>query len=216
MKPYYQDDAVTIYHGDCREIMPTLPKVDLVLTDPPYLAKDIGVNKMKGLIGGNLTPERYASLCKAWFKLASSLSKRIVFTPGIKHLWEYPPATWVACWNKPGAVSFSVFGGYSAWEPILVYGKLGKGCRIPLDVLTFTPSSFGPRPEHPCPKNMKMWSTLMSMISITGETILDPFMGSGTTLRAAKDLGRNATGIEIEEKYCEIAAKRMAQEVLKF
>ena len=216
MKPYYQDTAVTIYHGDCREILPTLPKVDLVLTDPPYLAKDIGVNKRIGLVNGDLSKSKYKSFCKSWFKETKKTTKRIVFTPGNHHMWCYPEPRWVLCWNKPGAVSYHAYGGYSAWEPILIYGDLPKGCRIPNDVLTYTPSNFikDLLVEHPCPKNFALWKRLVGMISLEGETILDPFMGSGTTLRAAKDLGRKAIGIEIEEKYCEISARRMAQEVL--
>ena len=69
---------------------------------------------------------------------------------------------------------------------------------------------------HPCPKPINAWKSIMCNSSLEGHTILDPFMGSGTTLRAAKDLGRKAIGIEIDEKYCEIAAKRMAQEVFCF
>ena len=72
------------------------------------------------------------------------------------------------------------------------------------------------RPDHPCPKPLPLMLELLSLFTDPGETILDPFMGSGTTLRAAKDLGRKAIGIEIEEKYCEIAAKRMSQGVLQF
>jgi site-specific DNA-methyltransferase (adenine-specific) len=69
------------------------------------------------------------------------------------------------------------------------------------------------RPDHPCPKPLALMRELVSLFSDPGEMILDPFMGSGTTLRAAKDLGRRAVGIEIEERYCEIAAKRLSQEV---
>jgi site-specific DNA-methyltransferase (adenine-specific) len=67
---------------------------------------------------------------------------------------------------------------------------------------------------HPCPKPLKAWRRLLNNISQPEQTVLDPFMGSGTTLRTAKDLGRKAIGIEIEERYCEIAAKRLAQDVL--
>lgn len=215
-KPYYQDSAVTIYHGDCRKIIPLLGHVDLVQTDPPYLAKDIGVNKRKAITGGLLSPKDYTKLCHTWFKLASKKTDRLIFSPGIKHLWEYPPAPWTLCWNKPGAVAYSAFGGYTAWEPLLVYGKLPKGCRIGLDVLTYTPVSFarGVEREHPCPKHLGMWSKLLSMVSLPGEIILDPFMGSGTTLLAAKENGRRAIGIETEIEWCDLAVRRLRQEIL--
>jgi len=70
--------------------------------------------------------------------------------------------------------------------------------------------------DHPCPKPIRWVTWLTSMVSQEGETVLDPFMGSGTTLRAARDLGRKAIGIEIEERYCEIAARRLDQAVLDF
>lgn len=71
-----------------------------------------------------------------------------------------------------------------------------------------------PKVDHPCPKPFKAWQTLLSNIAKPGMTILDPFMGSGTTLRAAKALGMHAIGIEIEEKYCDMAANSLSQEVL--
>ena len=154
--------------------------------------------------------------CREWFTLASAKTDRLIFSSGIAHIWEYPKPRWVICWHKPSSVSFSALGGYNAWEPILVYGKLPKGQRFIHDVLTYVPMNFVTEEwaQHPCPKQPILWKKLVETISVEGETILDPFMGSGTTLRAAKDLGRKAIGIEIEERYCEIAAKRMAQGVL--
>eukprot|EP00919_Chromeraceae_sp_WS-2016_P011436 GHVR01026694.1.p2 GENE.GHVR01026694.1~~GHVR01026694.1.p2 ORF type:complete len:119 (-),score=22.53 GHVR01026694.1:329-685(-) len=104
----------------------------------------------------------------------------------------------------------SAVANANIWEPILVYGCKGFG----RDGVTAT---ISPQPfDHPCPKPLKLFAWLIRKATGEGDTILDPFMGSGTTLRAAKDLGRKAIGIEIEEKYCEIAAKRLAQEVLPF
>jgi site-specific DNA-methyltransferase (adenine-specific) len=110
------------------------------------------------------------------------------------------------------------------WQPILVYGtdpylKRGMGSRP--DTISVGAGGAGlgevGASEHPCPKPLDVWKRILLRVSpVEGELVLDPFMGSGTTLRAAKDLGRKAIGIEIEERYCEIAAKRLAQEVLPF
>lgn len=213
MKPYYQDKRVTIYHGDCREILPELPKVDLVLTDPDYNAKNIGTNKRAYESGmPSLTEVEYKDWCKSWFDIAAIVAESLVFTPGIANIWNYPPAYWVLCWHKPAAVSFNRLGGFNAWEPILIYGKPFK--KLPQDYLYFNTLNFtkGPEKNHPCPKPTGLWSYL---ISLTEGVILDPFLGSGTTCYCAKKLTRYSIGIEIEEKYCEIAAKRCSQEVME-
>ncbi len=218
MKPYYQDDSATIYLGDCMEILPELPEVDLVLTDPPYLAKDIGRDKKLPLINGTLSEVDYSKFCKEWFSLCLEKTERIVFTPGIVHIWEYPQAKWVMCWNKPGAINFNKFGGFNAWEPILVYGKMAKGKGIPLDVFTFPSNNFstGPEIDHPCPKNPLLWKKLIEMFTEKGDVILDPMGGAGTTSWGCKILGRKSIVIEIEEKFCEIIVTRLKQEVLQF
>ena len=98
-------------------------------------------------------------------------------------------------------------------QPILYYGKdyrAGKGALPSGKSVTERSEKNG----HPCPKPISAWSWLLDKVSQEGETVVDPFMGSGTTLRAAKDLGRKAIGIEINEEYCEIAATRLSQEVL--
>ena len=202
LKPYYQDDSCVIILGDCREVLPTLEPVDLVLTDPPYGAKkDIG----------STSREIISCDCEGWFEFCYKFCERIVLTPGAANVCKYPNPSWVACWSKPSSCSFNVFGGWNLWEPILIYGR--PPIRLVRDV--FEDCTSNPN-GHPCPKPERLWKWIMSWASCEGETILDPLMGSGTTLRAAKDLGRRAIGIEIEEKYCEIAAKRLSQEVLSF
>ncbi len=216
MNPYYEKDGIVIYHGDCREILPTLEPVDLVLTDPDYNAKDIGVHGRKYHTGmPHLPEEQYAAFCAEWYALAFKKAPRMVFTPGTKNIWNYPPARWVHAWYKPGAAGNNKLGGFNIWEPILIYGEKFPNQNGP-DVFTAAPINFrtGPEDGHPCPKHLGLWKWLVETLSRPGETLLDPFMGSGTTLRAAKDLGRKAIGIEIEERYCEIAAKRLAQEVM--
>ena len=208
IEPYYQDSAVTIYHGDCREILPELPKVDLVLTDPPY---GVGVPYESF----DDTTENVRMLIQSTIAPLRNIADRVALSCGQDNIWEYPQSDWILCWiNKAGAHQNR--WGFSCWTPILVYGKdpfrkIGKGARP--DIIEHQETSE--KNGHPCPKPIRFWTKLMVRCQPenTG-IILDPFMGSGTTLRAAKDLGRKAIGIEIEEKYCEIAARRMAQEVL--
>ncbi len=128
--------------------------------------------------------------------------------------WNYPKPKWVLAWYKPGAVSYNKTGGFNIWEQVLVYGD--KVPRISQDLYESAPLNFmkGVERGHPCPKHYGMWRWMLTTVSRPGETVLDPFMGSGTTLRAAKDLGRKAIGIEIVEEYCAIAVERLRQGVL--
>ena len=217
MKPYFQDADVTIYLGDCREILPTLAPVDLVLTDPPY-----GVNLGKKLNNQRFdreeysmiddTPEVVVPLVNEVLSLCLPKCKRLVMTPGVKNMWAYPKPSHVGCLYYPAASGCNSWG-FSNWQPIFYYGKDpygGKGSKFDSFMSVEAAEDNG----HPCPKPIAQWRKLTERVSLPSETILDPFMGSGTTLRAAKDLGRKAIGIEIEERYCEIAAKRMSQAVL--
>jgi len=214
MTPYYQDSHVTIYHGDCREILPSIEQVDLVLTDPPYNSKSIGPNKQvyEGTTIMQLSNEEYADFCREWFGLVEGVD--LVFTPGIANICNYPQPYWILCWHKPAAVSFNRMRGYNAWEPISVYGRPFK--RLPQDYLYFNTMNLakGPESKHPCPKPVALWAYLVSLSH--AKVVLDPFLGSGTTCYCAKKLGRKCIGIEIEERYCEIAANRCRQMVMEF
>ena len=191
MKPYYQDASVTIYNADCRDVLPTLDKVDLVLTDPPY---GLDFAEWDGEI-----PE--------WFEAARSIADTVAFTTAPTTVWDYPRPDWMACWYRPAAQSRTAYGGFNHWTPILVYGK----CSLTVDTKQLHAMAFAQKSgfAHPSPKPVQLFHWLLT--GLKGDTILDPFMGSGTTLRAAKDLNRKAIGIELEERYCEIAAKRMSQ-----
>ena len=196
-KPYYSDEAVTIYHGDCREIMPLLGKVDLVLTDPPY-----GLNFAK-----------WDAAIPDWLPAARASAPVVAFTTAPTTMWAYPRPSWVAAYSRQGATTRNAFGGFCHWTPVLIYGD----ARLPVDFAVSNDALAHiavarEHNEHPSPKPIPIFRWLIE--SLGAQTILDPFMGSGTTLRAAKDLGRKAIGIEIEERYCEIAAKRMSQLVM--
>lgn len=196
MKPYYDDGVVVIYHGDCLELLPTVV-ADVVITDPPY-----GLD-FRGNAWDRSTPE--------WLVEARRVADVVMFTTAPTTMWAYPRPDWVLCWHRLAAMSRAPSGGFNHWTPILVYGAV----KFAVDTLALN-SDAHKSPvwiDHPTPKPLALATWLVAATSVNA-IILDPFMGSGTTLRAAKDLGRKAIGIEIEERYCEIAAKRMAQGVL--
>jgi site-specific DNA-methyltransferase (adenine-specific) len=209
MKPYYQDDAVTIFHGDCREILPQLEPVDLVLTDPPY---GIGEDYLSFCD----TKEILFELVQEALPIVRAKAPLTVLTPGVGNIWFYPQPTWALAWISTAGCGSGPWG-FCCWQPILVYGKdpyLAAGKGRQRDIIESNEASENN--GHPCPKPIGVWRKIIARTSLSTGPLIDPFMGSGTTLRAAKDLGRKAIGIEIEEKYCEIAARRMSQEVLDF
>ena len=210
MKPYYQDEWVKIYHGDCREILPTLEKVDLVLTDFPY-----GNNTAYGVYDD--TEDNLILLIRDTMPLIIGGASRALITCGVANIGLYPKPEWILSWITP-AGSGSGKGGFCCWQPILAYGKdpylqAGKGRRPDI----FIKTELSADSEHPCSKPIDIWRMILLRGSIsTDDIILDPFLGSGTTLRACLDTNRKCIGIEIEEKYCEIAAKRCSQSVMRF
>jgi site-specific DNA-methyltransferase (adenine-specific) len=212
MKPYYQDNAVTIYLGDCREILPQIEPVDLVLTDPPY-----GISyKHSG--AGLMSTVRHSEAVTGDDKIFDAkflLEYSEVIIWGANHFCHSLPqdkGRWLI-WDKAdGRHDIDSFG-----DAELGWHSIGRAARIFRyawkGVCCVKVGEDNGNRYHPTMKPQGLMRWCISLSKSTG-TILDPFMGSGTTLRAAKDLGRKAIGIEIEEKYCEIAARRMSQEVL--
>lgn len=218
MKHYYQDKYVTIYCADCRDVLSALD-ADVVLTDPPYGidggrggdSRDFQKAKYIGA-GWHDTPDYIEQVCVAVVRVLIGRVARMAVTPGVRHLMRYPEPRDIGCFWTPACATHGPWG-FQTFNPILFYGddfRAGRGALPTGRLVTESAEKNG----HPCPKPLLAWMWLLEKVSQSGETILDPFMGSGTTLRAAKDLGRKAIGIEVEEKYCEIAARRMAQEVL--
>ena len=208
-----------IITADSLEFMKSLPdkSIDLVLTDPPYNAVDIGPDKKTYSLGKMQLPlEEYIHFCKEWVDEALRVGKTVIFTPGIANVCYYPQPTWMICWHKPTAVSFNRFGGFNAWEPIMVYGKVAKGKRLGQDyIYQITLNlSKGPEKNHPCPKPPFLIERLMDKFSNEGDIVMDPFNGSGTTTMIAKRLNRQFIGIDINPEYNKIAEQRLAQEVL--
>jgi len=222
MKPYFQDKDVTIYHGDCREILPQLPnKVDLVLTDPPYGVVNRESQGLRLLDKGNADLKTVQDKDVAW--LCASPVNQVYIWCGTEQVSDYRRelirlefSTRICIWEKTNP---SPLNGDKLWLSsfeLCVYGKKNGAtfnafCESPIFRFPVEDNT-----EHPTQKSLRLFQKLILASSNVGDTILDPFMGSGTTLRAAKNLGRKAIGIEIEEKYCEIAAKRMAQTVMDF
>lgn len=203
LRPYYAHGGITIYHGDCRALLPMA--VDAVITDPPY---NLGLD----YCDGDRRPD-YEAWCREWFALLSAPT--IAFSPGIVNvgMWcRIQEPAWIIGWHKPAAMGRSPFGACN-WEPVLFWGKAKPDQRGTDVVLA------GILPEkavegHPCPKPERWGIGLVQLLTDPGETILDPFMGTGTTLIAAQRLGRHAIGIEIDERYCEMAANRLRQQAL--
>lgn len=231
--PYYQDDFATIYHGDCREILPCVT-ADVLVTDPPYgiglTTKTSQYRDGKNFDRGESLrattlyadePDDVAEMLRQVIPLALSRVDRALIFPGPAMLWNYPPPAALGSVFVPAGAGRCSWG-FQTSHPILFYGKDpflvdGKGGR-PNGFRTDQPAKGGDGVswDHPCPKPVRWMTWAIERAVREHESVLDPFAGSGTTLRAAKDCGRRSIGIEIEERYCEIAAKRLAQEVLDF
>ena len=230
MTPYYDADGITIYHGDCRDILPLLAdgSIDLVLTDPPYgvglVTKTSDFRDSPNFDGGaslkatelyDDDPQTIRELIVETMPHILRVGKRAMVFPGPNAMWAYPEPTAIGCVFTMAGAGRSPWG-FQCMHPVLYYGKDpylqdGKGGR---------PNSFRDEQpnrekiDHPCPKPMAWMRWAVTRASREGELILDPFMGSGTTLRAAKDLGRKAVGIELSEYYCEQAVRRLSQMVM--
>lgn len=232
MKAYYEHDGITIYHGDCREVLPTLApdSVDLVLTDPPYgvryvtswrLRTDKLVAPIEGDESLNALRDSLPVIDRTLLnnRHVYCFSSPLLLGDAVDAIHGVWPVKGVLVWDKGdrGTVG-DLEAGYGVCFENIIYATKGRralnGPR-PRNVYRYDWSGTLD-PVHPAVKPVGLLQWLVTKSTNAGETILDPFMGSGTTLRAAKDLGRRAIGIEIEERYCEIAARRLEQAVLPF
>jgi len=239
--PYYEDEAVTIYHGDCLEVLAGLPSasVDAVITDPPFSsgARTDAGKSMRGAM------QRGAQWQAEWFshdnmathgflflmRLVGIDMLRVTSAGGSGHFfidWRMYPnlygalesCGWVVknllVWDK---VHFGMGSNYRNQHELIIYAeKSGDREFSDRGIGNVLRSRRADANWHPTEKPTDLIERMIGAVTVREGTVCDPFMGSGTTLRAAKDLGRKAIGIEIEEKYCEIAARRMSQEVLRF
>lgn len=202
MKPYYEEDGIQLFLGDCLEILPELPKVDLVVTDPPY-----GLGKrMQGGTWGAC--EKYRDM-RNWDKVIlqeavdCAIAKAITAIIWGGNYYQVPPSRCWLAWFKPDSPP-TMSDMELAWTNV---DSTAKMFRYPVGAYSCE------RTGHPTQKPLALFNWCLRFAP-DAQTILDPFCGSGTTLVAAKNLGRKAIGIELEEKYCEIAVNRLRQGVL--
>jgi site-specific DNA-methyltransferase (adenine-specific) len=208
-------NRVTLYLGDCREILATLPRVEAVVTDPPYGVEggQGGQNNdyLKANYDGTWTddPVYIKEVCAPAISSCVDLADCVALTPGTRCIFSYPQPDDMGCFWSPAAPRRGRFG-FAVFHPILYYGKnwLAGRAQSPAGiVLTEVAEQNG----HPCPKPIRAWSWLVEKMCPPDGTVLDPFMGSGTTGVAAVRLGRKFIGIEIEQKYFDIARRRLSE-----
>lgn len=208
MTPYYSDDSVTLYHGDCLEVTEWLA-ADVLVTDPPY-----GMSYQSGwpaswsrYVGGDDSIHLRDEALWEW-------GERPALVFGTWRVAKPDDVKQTLIWDKgddPGMGDLSLPWG-SFWEEIYVLGRGFTGRRQSGILRGWRCAKSGR--DHPTPKPVGLMEHLIARCP--EGVIADPFVGSGSTLVAAKNLGRKAIGVELEERYCEIAARRLAQDVLTF
>lgn len=221
MTPYYSDSWTTIYHGDCREVLPDIGpgQAQAIITDPVWPGA-------APRLTGSEDPQGLFARAAAYFH---GICDRLVVVLGCdsdpRFLVSVPPELPFVrlCWLRripptyKGPILFGaevayVFG--AAWLP-------GDGSRVlPGEMVYASKGANGKREAqaggstHPCARNLIAMRWLVGNYSRPGHTVLDPFCGEGSTLLAARETGRRSIGIEIEEQYCEVAARKCAQAVM--
>lgn len=229
MSVYYSDDLVTLYHGRCQDILPTIPSgsVDALVTDPPYgmsfrSNRRTATEKFDRIVGDE-TIDAMSWFPEAWRTLrdggAAYVSTRWdVFPTWVEQMRPVAECRNVIVWAKGGGGMGDLAGDYIPEHELIMYlpkgrhvlrGKrVGNVWQVPKD----PPSSY----EHPTQKPVSLMGRAVSKSTDHGGVVLDPFAGSGSTLRAAADLGRRAIGIEVDERYCELIVRRMRQQTMDF
>lgn len=237
--PYYDEGGVTLYLGQHEDILPLLAdgSCALTVTSPPYNLKrqwwDQGSNGIHGNLAAKHGEEWYedtlpepvyqaqqTQLVRECLRVSTSVAynhkvryafKRAggSFHP-ISWLGEFP--LWVEIvWDKGGGPALNCSRPVVSDERIFVLGQPGTWHNLHMTTVWRVPTGGGTRIDHPCPMALGVAQRLVGMFSDEGDTILDPYAGSGTSLLAARDLGRRAIGIERDERYCEVAVERLAQ-----
>jgi site-specific DNA-methyltransferase (adenine-specific) len=226
MKPYYEDEWVTLYHGDALDVLPTLRSVDLVVTDPPY-AFGLASTAQEGKAGGWGDLMNNARWYTSWLRECRRLTVNREGAAWVFNSWRSFPTlarasfeaqwpivslmVWAKDWIGPGG---SV-GLRPSYELVALFAHEGYQVadRGTPDIWHHQWASARPN-GHPAEKPVGLLSRIIQAGGDPLEYVLDPFAGSGSTLRAAKDLGVKSIGIEIEERWCEVTVRRLAQDAL--
>lgn len=223
--PYYERNGIVIYHGDCLDVLPALSERDgFVITDPPYNA---GKNYGEGTNDRQEWRDWVRWLNqrqRAWQRVAPEslfFLSQTAYRRYVRHTRR--PVDWSGIWYKPLALAVCAAPFMPHFEHIVYTGGRKKGQRRHAngEFVRHSDPGFGSdvfianveigteRYGHPTPKPMALMRDIITRVGTDAAFILDPFCGSGTTLRAAQEVGRRAIGIEIEERWCEAAARRL-------
>jgi site-specific DNA-methyltransferase (adenine-specific) len=245
MKPYYEHAGITIYHGDCREVLAELPDAscEIAITSPPYnLIKKWSETSGPNSIYSNwqawtddvwyeddIPEDEYQSIQQGVISSLFRVCRSSVF---YNHKLRYAikrtgriihPLEWLGVfplwaeliWDRGGGMTHNSRRVVISDERIYWLRRPERHNPMPYtSVWKIAPGNDAP--EHPCEFPCEIPRRCIQLTTDPGDIVIDPYCGSGSTMKAAKDLGRRAIGIEIEEKYCEIAVKRLSQEVLTF
>jgi DNA modification methylase len=229
MQPYYDHNGITIYHGDCREVLPQIGgPVDLVLTDPPYGMAFGGFRGVDMNVSADGARQGIRLVRQAMFEMREALNINGAHLYMFCH-WEswpdfydalsaYMPIKNALIWHKDRGGMGDVEVEYARDYEVILDAATSRrplhGRRDGAVIKGYPPEGNTKTRDHPTQKPDGLLRYLIGKSTAPGDLVLDPFMGAGSTIRAAKQLGRRAIGIEIEERYCEIAARRLSQEVL--
>ena len=194
----------TIACGDCREILPTLPakSFQLAFADPPYWV---------GFDYGDKTDKQMDYIEPHWLvNELRRVAEYVLVTPGIANQFEYPKPDWTIGWFKPASNGRNKFGGFNVWEPIFFYGDLqGRLWQDAISLHAIANRAADGEFFHKCPKPEKLMRWLVENFTSPGDKVLDPCSGSGTTCKAAFQLGREYLGIEIDPEIAKLSLARV-------
>lgn len=204
------DNHAILYHADCLDILPAMQggSVQAVITDPPY-----GNNTAYSSYSD--TRDNLTQLVNAFMPHVLRIADRALITCGVPNIQLYPQVDWILSWTTAAGAGSGKWG-FCCWQPILAYGKDpflqdGKG-RRPDTYMFGKPSD---KLDHPCPKPVELMKWIIERGTRPGETVLDPFMGAGSTGIACMQTGRKFIGIELDQGYFDLARDRIAQAQLQ-